>query len=341
MAAALANPKEEIKQAAQPIGVLVSGDPSWYSATRSILQHFECQIFPAPGAFSFAAARMGWALEDVTTGSIHGREVEEAIHALSFGGRHLILSDRKSLKALVEGLNTLAFTPVQSLTLLSHLGSIDEHRTELDLENPAYPDHDLFTLAAHIDPQPRLLLDADFLPDSAFETHGKITKFEARSSAIAHLRQASVLWDVGAGAGTVGLQAAYTLQSDLAVLIEHDPEALKILERNCANSSAPAQIVEGKAPGALADLPQPDAIFIGGGLSDPEVLSACWHALAPGGRLVAHAVTLESEAVLLGFFKTHPGAQLNRQQISAADTVGGLHGWRPAMPLTQLVIEKT
>ena len=81
--------------------------------------------------------------------------------------------------------------------------------------------------------------------------------------------------------------------------------------------------------------------FIGGGLSDPNVLEACWDALAAGGRLVAHAVTLESEAVLLRFFKAHSGVELNRIQLSAADAVGGLHGWRPTMPLTQLVIQKS
>ena len=124
-------PIEEIREAPGPVGVLVSGDPSWYSAATALYQHFDCQVFPAPGAFSLAAARMGWALEDVTTGSIHGREVDEAVQALSLGGQHLLLSDRKSLKALVEALNTLAFTPVQSLKLLSNLGSDAEERIEL------------------------------------------------------------------------------------------------------------------------------------------------------------------------------------------------------------------
>ena len=333
-------PLEEIANSQGPVGVLVSGDPSWHSAATALYSHFDCQVFPAPGAFSLAAARMGWPLENVTTSSIHGRDVKASVHALSLGGKHLILSDRKSLKALIEALNALAFTPVQSLTLLENLGG-EEMRTELDLEAPAYPKHDLFTIAAEIEPQPRLLLDADFLPDEAFETHGKITKFDARTSAVAQLRRADILWDVGAGAGTVGLQAAYTLQTDLVVLIENDADAWKILERNCANSSAPAQIIKGKAPKALANLPEPNAIFIGGGLSNPSVLSTCWKALLTGGRLVAHAVTLESEAVLLDFFKTHSEAGLNRVHVSTAQAVGTLYGWRPTMPLTQLVIEKS
>ena len=337
-------PLTDIQSAKGPVGILVSGDPSWYSAATELYDHFDCTVWPAPGAFSLAAARMGWALEDVETDTLHGRGQAHAIalasHISRIGGRYLLLCDRKSLKAFVTALTDLAFTPVQNLTLLCDMGSAEERCQIFDLDAPQWPDTDLFTLAIDVDPQPRLLLDADFLPDEAFESHGKITKFDARQSAIAQLRRATILWDVGAGAGTVGLQAAYTLQPDHVFLIEQDAEALKVLERNCANASAPSVLVAGKAPDALSALPTPDAIFIGGGLHDPAVLPLCFGVLAPGGRLVAHAVTLESEAVLLDFFKTHSGAKLNRIQISAADPVGGLHGWRPTMPLTQLVIEK-
>ena len=337
-------PIEEIGAAEGPVGVLVSGDPSWYSASKGLVEHFECQIWPVPGAFSLAAARLGWALEDATTDTLHGRGPEIAqdlaAHISAVGGQHLLLADRTNLNHFVEALNNLAFTSVEHLTLLCELGAETEEILQLDLDEPVWPETDLFTIAVDVPPQPRLLLDADFLPDEAFETHGKITKFEARQSAIAHLGRAEILWDIGAGAGTVGLQAAYTLQPSAVYLIESDPEALKILERNCANSSAPSLIVEGAAPEALSDLPAPDAIFIGGGLSDPEVLGAAYIALQSGGRLVAHAVTLESEAVLLDFFKAHSEARLGRIQLSAADPVGGLHGWRPTMPLTQLVIEK-
>lgn len=335
-------PVEQIAAAEGPVGVLVSGDPSWYSAATGLYEHFDCHVWPSPGAFSLAAARMGWALEDVTTGTIHGRDtaVEAAGFISAQGGEHLILSDLKSLTALIEAFDALAFCPVETLTLLCDLGSEDEAILTLDLDAPKLPETNLFTIAIDVPQQPALLLDADFLPDNTFETHGKITKFAARQLALAALRRAEVLWDVGAGAGTVGLQAAYTLQPSLTCLIESDGEALKVLERNCANSSAACQIVEGRAPEALADLPAPDAIFIGGGLSDEAVLDTCWQALDAGGRLVAHAVTLESEAVLLDFFKAHPEAQLHRHQVSTADAVGGLHGWRPAMPLTQLVIEK-
>ena len=335
-------PVDDIGAAPGPVGILVSGDPSWYSAATALHDHFDCVVWPSPGAFSLSAARLGWALEEVTTGTIHGRDTagEAAGFISAQGGQHLILSDRKSLTALIEAFDALAFCPVETLTLLCDLGAENEAIVTLDLDAPTLPETDLFTIAIDVPEQPALLLDADFLPDEAFETHGKITKFPARQLAIAALQRGETLWDVGAGAGTVGLQAAYTLGVNALFLIEDAPEALKVLERNCANASAPATIVAGRAPEALADLPTPDAIFIGGGLSDPETLSACWSALANGGRLVAHAVTLESEAVLLDFFKAHPGAQLYRHQVSTADPVGGLHGWRPAMPLTQLVIEK-
>lgn len=334
----------EAAHAKGPVGLLVSGDPSWYSAATALQEHFDCQVWPVPGAFSLAAARLGWALETVETQSLHGRgrdhAVDLAAHISAVGGRYLLLADRQSLRDFVAALTSLAFTPVQGLTLLCALGCEAEARIELDLDQPIWPETDLFTLALDVAPQPPLVLDADFLPDEAFETHGKITKFEARQSAIAQLRQSEVLWDVGAGAGTVGLQAAYTLQPRQVFFIESDPEALQVLRQNCANASAPAILVEGTAPQALQGLAAPDAIFIGGGLSDPQVLATCYGALRDGGRLVAHAVTLESEAVLLDFFKAHSGAKLSRIQLSAASPVGNLHGWRSAMPLTQLVIEK-
>ncbi len=337
-------PLAEIEAAQGPVGVLVSGDPSWYSAAKGLVEHLDCQVWPVPGAFSLAASRLGWALEEVTCASLHGRgrdTAEEMASTLSgTGGRHLVLSDRTSLRHFLAALDQLAFTPLTHLTLLCDLGAAQERIVTLDLDAPTVPNTDLLTLAIDLAPAPRLMLDADFLPDHAFASHGKITKFDARQSAVAHLAQADVLWDVGAGAGTVGLQAAYTLQPRQVFLIEHEAQALAMLDLNCANSSAPATIIAGTAPTALHDLPTPDAIFIGGGLGDLAVLPFCYQALAPQGRLVAHAVTLESEQVLLHFFRDHSDAQLSRLQLSQAHAVGRLHGWRPAMPLTQLVIEK-
>ncbi len=337
-------PLAEIEAAQGPVGVLVSGDPSWYSAARGLIENVDCQVWPVPGAFSLAAARLGWALEEVTCASLHGRGQNAAEAMVSTvsgtGGRYLLLSDRTSLRHFLDALDPLAFAPLTHLRLLCDLGAAQERIVTLDLDDPSVPHTNLFTIAIDLAPAPRLLLDADFLPDDAFASHGKITKFEARQSAVAHLARADVLWDVGAGAGTVGLQAAYTLQPRQVFLIEHEAQALAVLDQNCANSSAPAAIIAGTAPAALHDLPTPDAIFIGGGLGDPAALQFCYQALAPQGRLVAHAVTLESEQVLLGFFQDHPDAQLSRLQLSQADAVGRLHGWRPAMPLTQLVIEK-
>ena len=331
-------PVQQIAAARGPVGVLVSGDPSWYSAATALQEHFKCQVWPVPGAFSLAAARLGWALETVTTGSIHGRQVRDQIAALRTGGRHLILADRNSLAALVAGLQP---PPAARLTLLCNLGGADEQCMELDPKAPVLPETDLFTIAADLPPPPRLPLDADFLPDAAFATQGKSSKFAARQLAVAALARGKILWDVGAGAGTVGLQAAHSLHTDCAYFIEEDPQALRVLSHNCAQASATSVIVKGRAPQVLADLDAPDAVFIGGGLKAPALLAACWQILQSGGRLVAQAVTLESEAVLLAFFQAHPQAQLHRYQFSQADPVGGLHGWRPAMPLTQLVVQKS
>lgn len=337
-------PAEEISKAEDPVAIIVTGDPSWFSVTKQLTEIFDCQIWPTLGAFSLAAARLGWALEDVQCDSLHGRgsdtAEEIAGYISSLGGRHLLLSDKKSFRQFIDALLSLNFTPISHLTLLCDMGTEDEKHLTVDLDDPLEPDTDLFTISIDLEIAPRLLLDADFLDDNVFESHGKITKFEARQSAIAHLRNADILWDVGAGSGTVGLQAGYSLQPRQLYLIEDESEALKILERNCANSSSPSIIVEGSAPESLKNLPRPDAVFIGGGLSNPEVLKVCFEELTAGGRLVAHAVTLESEQVLLDFFQKHNEAKLSRITISNAEEVGRMHGWRPTMPLTQLVIEK-
>ena len=169
-------PIAEIKAAqaltTEPIGILVSGDPSWYSAAKGLIEQMDCQIWPTPGAFSLAAARLGWALEDVTCDTIHGRgwETAQAIASSisSTGGRHFLLSDRASLDHFRSALDQLAFTPLTHLLLLCDLGSAQERIVTLDLDIPCHPESDLFTLAIDLEPAPRLLLDADFFTRRSF-----------------------------------------------------------------------------------------------------------------------------------------------------------------------------
>ena len=203
----------------------------------------------------------------------------------------------------------------------------------------------LNTLAIAIDASP----DAQVLPlgaglaDTWFENDGQLTKAEIRAVTLSALRPLAgqVLWDVGAGAGSIAIEWCLSHRANHAVAVEARPDRAERIARNAEHLGVPdrVQVVRAGAPDALGALPKPDAIFIGGGLSERGVLPACLDALPPGGSLVANAVTLEGEAVLLAAFARH-GGDLRRLSVERAAPVGGLHGWRPAMPVTQWAFAK-
>ncbi|MCB1376583.1 MAG: cobalamin biosynthesis bifunctional protein CbiET, partial [Rhodobacteraceae bacterium] len=115
---------------------------------------------------------------------------------------------------------------------------------------------------------------------------------------------------------------------------------LATIERNAARLGVPGvELIRGKAPEALKGLEAPDAVFIGGGITGAGVFEASWEALKPGGLLVANVVTLEGEARLTELSRAH-GGQMTRIAVSHAEPVGGYHGWRPAMPVTQWRVRK-
>ena len=188
-------------------------------------------------------------------------------------------------------------------------------------------------------PGARVLPFAAGLDDTLFEHDGQITKREVRALTLSALapRLGETLWDIGAGSGSISIEWMLADQSLRAIAIEANPERAARISRNARQFGVPyLQIVVGKAPEALADLPAPHAIFIGGGGTDPDVLDAAIAALRPGGRLVANAVTLEMEALLLAR-QAELGGSLTRIAVSRADAVGTMTGWRPAMPITQWV----
>jgi precorrin-6Y C5,15-methyltransferase (decarboxylating) len=175
------------------------------------------------------------------------------------------------------------------------------------------------------------------LEDSLFEHDGQITKREIRALTLSALspRRGELLWDIGAGSGSIGIEWMLADPSMKAIAIEAHPQRAARIKRNAANFGVPALVlIEGEAPAALAGLPSPDAIFIGGGGSEPGVFDAAVAALKPGGRLVANAVTLEMEAMLLAA-KAKLGGNLIRMEVSRAAPVGAMQGWKPAMPVTQ------
>ncbi|MER9297666.1 precorrin-6y C5,15-methyltransferase (decarboxylating) subunit CbiE [Mesorhizobium sp. M0621] len=329
--------------AGRNVCVLASGDPFFHGVGATLARKVkprEMHVIPAPSAVSLAAARLGWALQDIDTVSLHGRPLDLIRPLLQPNARILALtSDAEAPTAIARLLTELDFG-ASRLTVLEALGGPNESRRtaradSFDLENI----NPLNVLAIEIDPSPqaRVLPLTSGLADHLFDHDGQITKREIRAVTLSALapRRGELLWDIGAGSGSIGIEWMLAHPSMRAIAIEADPIRAARIGRNATACGVPGLVVvEGSAPKVLARLDTPDAIFIGGGGSDAGVLNAAIRALRAGGRLVANAVTLEMEALLLAQH-TKLGGDLTRIAISRASPVGSMQAWRPAMPVTQ------
>lgn len=335
--------RDVLALAGKKVCVLASGDPFLHGVGVTLARKVpvsEMHVIPAPSSFSLAAARMGWALQDVETISLHGKPIDLIRPLLHTGTRILALtSDAEASKAIASLLTDIGFGPSR-LTVLEALGGSDERistaRAEsFDLEkiNPL----NVMALELESESDARILPLTVGLPDHLFEHDGQITKREIRAVTLSTLapRRSELLWDIGAGSGSISIEWMLAHPSLRAIAIEADPARAARIRRNAAACGVPGLvIVEGAAPQALAGLEQPDAIFIGGGGSDTDVLDTAVLALGSGGRLVANGVTLEMEALLLSRHATL-GGELTRLSVSRASPVGTMLAWRPAMPVTQ------
>jgi precorrin-6B C5,15-methyltransferase / cobalt-precorrin-6B C5,C15-methyltransferase len=334
---------EVLAQHGRAVCVLASGDPYHYGIGALLAQHVapnETVVVPAPSAFSLAAARLGWPLADCALVSLHGRELDRVRPHLQPGARVLALtSDGDGPAALAGLLATIGFG-TSWLTVLEALGGPRERirattAAEFDLGEIAA----LNTVAIEVAAQDgaRIIARAAGLPDAMFEHDGQITKREVRAVTLSSLapRRGELLWDVGAGAGSVAIEWMLADPSLRASAIEAKSERAARIRRNAASFGVPGiEIVQGAAPGALNGLPVPDAIFVGGGASDTGVLDAVVAALRSGGRLVVNAATLQTEALLLARHAVL-GGELIRIAIARAEPVGGMTAFRPALPVTQ------
>jgi precorrin-6Y C5,15-methyltransferase (decarboxylating) len=328
--------------------VLASGDPFHYGVgpplARAVARD-EMVAVPAPSAFSLAAARLGWAIADTVLLSLHGRSLDRVRPHLHPGARLLALTADGETPAALARLITEAGFGKSRLTVLEALGGPRERvrmaeagRFDLAGIDP------LNTVAIEVvgGVDARVIPCTPGLPDAFFEHDGQITKREIRAitlSALAPCR-GELLWDVGAGAGSVAIEWLLADRSLRAVAVEADPERAKRIARNAAALGVPdLAIVEGQAPGALAGLDKPDAVFVGCGAGDAAILDTAIAALRPGGRLVVNAVTLDSEAALIARHASLGGA-LTRIAIARAEPLGGKTGWRPARSVTQWVWTK-
>jgi precorrin-6B C5,15-methyltransferase / cobalt-precorrin-6B C5,C15-methyltransferase len=331
-----------------PVCVVATGDPFFYgigSLLAAGVPPEQMICLPGASSFSLAASRLGWAVQDCALVTLHGRTLERIIPHLQPRARILALAWDQT-------------TPDQLAQLLVRHGAGDTRITVCEAmggprERLRSARADDFTLD-HIDPlnllaleltaahRARLIPLAPGLPDSWFEHDGQLTKQDVRAVTLAALapRRGEVLWDIGAGSGSVGIEWMLADPSNHAVAIERAGSRAARIARNAAWLGVPdLSIVEGSAPGALQGLPQPNAVFVGGGATTEGTISTAWEALPSGGRLVVNGVTIETQAELICRFKTL-GGSLKTIQIACVDPIGGFKAMRPAIAVTQWSVIK-
>ncbi|MCA0450257.1 MAG: precorrin-6y C5,15-methyltransferase (decarboxylating) subunit CbiE [Proteobacteria bacterium] len=330
------------------ICVLASGDPMWFGIGATLARRLakdEYRIHPAPSAFTLAAARMGWPLQDVATLSVHGRPIEALHPHIQPGAKLLVLSDSGETPAAIARMLCARGFAASEITVLEHMGGESEARFDGIADGwpqKRHRDLNVVAIACIADAMAPLLPIVAGLPDEAYLHDGQLTKRDMRAATLARLAPypGALLWDVGAGCGSIGIEWMRAHPACRAIAIERDEKRRGMIATNAKNLSVPGlRIVAGVAPAALDGLETPDAVFIGGGASEAGMLEKCWAALRPGGMLVANAVTLQSEAVLIAARETYEG-ELVRISVAHASPVGKFDAWRTAMPVTILTARK-
>lgn len=323
---------------------LASGDPLVSGIGSTLIRRLgrdAVEVIPAVSSVALARARMGWAAEECDTVTLVGRDVDALRRYLTRGRRLIVLtSNSSSLPEIARLLVGEGFADA-AVTVLADLGG-DEDRidgTAGDLVDTTGPQLGLLCIECV---GTEGLSTTPGLPDECFENDGQLSKRPVRAAAVCALapRPGELLWDVGAGAGSVGIEWARTDPRCRTIAIERDPARADAIARNAARLGVPSlAVVRGAAPESLSGLNAPDAIFVGGGGSRDGVLETCWHALRPGGRLVVHSVTLETEAVLVQWWKTC-GGELSRLSVEQASSIGTFTGWQSLRPVVQWSVTK-
>ncbi|MBO3206158.1 precorrin-6Y C5,15-methyltransferase (decarboxylating) subunit CbiT, partial [Dermatophilus congolensis] len=339
------------------LAILASGDPWHYGIGHALTEelthethdtgtHYPLTTIPTTSSMALACARMQWPAETVTIITTVGRDTHTLNRHLHPNTRILTLIPRgTTIIDLAKHLTNHGYHNAE-LTLLSDLGTPKETHTTATATAWTTHHTNLPTLAIAAintntpttNPNPRHPGLVPGLPDETFTTDGQLTKWETRAITLAALapRPHELLWDIGSGTGTIALEWCLTHPTTHAISIETRPDRTANITTNAHNLgvNTTLQTITGHAPEALHDLPQPDAIFIGGGATTPQLLETCWDALPPGGRIVANAVTIETENRLISAHTTW-GGELGHIQISRAQPIGTYTSWTPARPVTQ------
>jgi len=320
--------------------VLASGDPMLHgigATLARVLGPERLHVVPHPSSVSLACARMGWAVDGVEVVSAVARPLARVHRVLAPNARVLVLSEDAATPAALAALLVDAGYGGSELSVLEQLGGPAEHRVDGTAADwAAAPGDPLNVVAVACVGLGLGFGEVPGLPDDAYDHDGQLTKREVRAVTLAHLapRPGELLWDVGAGNGSIGIEWLRAHRTCRAVAVEANAARADRIAANAEALGVPSlQVVRGRAPEVLAGLAAPDVVFVGGGLTNPGVLDACWAALRPGGRLVANAVTLEAEAILAAEYARR-GGTLIRVAVARASPVGAFTGWRPAMPVT-------
>lgn len=330
------------------VAVLATGDPMFYGIGTTLARRFpreEMTVIPAVGAIALACARLGWAEAEVEPVTLHGRPLALLNYHVLPKAKLVILSEDGATPAKVaHALMGMGFGESQ-MTVFEHLGGERERRIDLpaaEFSNTQVADLNTIAVECRASAAAVIRPRVPGLPDLAFETDGQLTKREVRAATLAALgpTPGALLWDVGAGSGSIAIEWLRAERTAQAYAIERDPVRAARIARNAFALGVPRlEIVTGVAPEALTGLPTPDAVFVGGAVSNGALLDFCFNALRPGGRFVANAVTLEGEASLAQFHARH-GGDMTRISVARLEPVGPSRGWRALRTVTQLATTK-
>jgi precorrin-6Y C5,15-methyltransferase (decarboxylating) len=322
-----------------PVVILASGDPFWFGAGGSIVPHLtteEWQSHPAPSTFALAANHLGWRLEDTRCFGLHAAPYARLLGHLHKGARLICLLRDGAAPGELAAWLTQQSAGATQMHVLERLGGprMQVRSTQADR----------FEFAECLSPVVVALeitqnagpANSPGLPDNAFANDGQITKHPIRALTLSALapRNGALLWDIGAGSGSVSVE--WCLQGGRAVAIEAKPSRAANIATNIERFGLAQHmaLLETKVDAnRLPDLVPPDAVFIGGGAND-ELLTALFGTLAPGTRLVINAVTLETE-MLLADWHARKGGSVLRIELATAAALGTMRGWAPARPVVQ------
>lgn len=323
------------------VHVIASGDPLLHGIGSTLIRAYGADrvaVLPHVSSVTLACSRLGWAVQDTEVISL---VTADTVSAIRRGGQAVVLSRDSTSPVELARLLTATGRGDSEVTILEQLGGPRElRRSSTAREWVARPPgdvDDLNVVAVRYLPDERV---STVLPDSLFAHDGQLTKQSMRAITVAALapRPGELLWDVGAGSGSVAIEWCRTGSRCRAVAFERDVERRRRIDANARTFGVELDI-RGSAPESLAHAPMPAAIFVGGGITVPGLLEACWERLPAGGRLVANVVTAESEAVLVQWYSRH-GGELSKYQHYRGEPVGAFTGWRPAMPVTQWSVRK-